>query len=102
MASILGRVARRFASTAVKDHQDHEAAALLWKRLSLFVALPAVVIVGINTYLHELEHHKHEQRPEFIPCEHLGIINKPFPWGDGKHGLLFNKKVNFTRDGYED
>ena len=74
----------------------------LWRNLTYFVALPAVVLVSINTYLVEKEHHKHFKRPEFIAYDHLRIRTKKFPWGDGNHTLFHNKKVNPLPDGYED
>ena len=98
----VGRVVRRFFSSHVKDEQDHQKAAALWKNLSLYVALPSCVLVGINTYLAEKEHREHYKRPEFINYDHMRIINAPFPWGDGKHSALFNKKYVCTRDGWED
>lgn len=48
-----------------------------WKNLSLFVALPCVVLMSVNVGLHM----KHEmdsppERPPFIPYEHLRIRTK--------------------------
>lgn len=92
----------------------------LWKRLSLFVAIPAVGLCMLNTYL---EHQKMTvHRPEFKKYEYLHIRNKRFPWGDGSKSLfhvsltlfssfltrlmsltiLQNPHVNALPDGYED
>lgn len=58
----------------------------LWKRLSFFVALPAVGLCMLNTYL---EHQKMTvHRPEFVKYEYLRIRNKRFPWGDGTKSLF--------------
>lgn len=58
----------------------------LWKRLSLFVAFPAVALCMLNTYL---EHQKMTvHRPEFVKYEYLRIRNKRFPWGDGNKSLF--------------
>lgn len=103
MSGILSRVSRRFASTWHKnDPVATEKSMELWKKISIFGGIPAIFIVSVNTYLAEKEHEEHFQRPEFIPYEHMHIINTPFPWGDGKHPLFFNKKINATRAGYED
>nr|CAD7419879.1 unnamed protein product [Timema poppensis] len=46
----------------------------LWKRLSFFVAFPAVGLCMLNCYLmHQKESH---ERPPFVPYEHLRIRNK--------------------------
>ncbi|CAG2069354.1 unnamed protein product, partial [Timema podura] len=51
--------------------------AKLWKRLSFFVAFPAVGLCMLNCYLmHQKETH---ERPPFVPYEHLRIRNKS-PW----------------------
>lgn len=91
----------------------------LWKRLSFFVAFPAVGLCMLNTYL---EHQKMTvHRPEFVKYEYLRVRNKRFPWGDGtksffhvsfssvdahrtgSDGLIFqNPALNALPDGYED
>nr|CAD7605567.1 unnamed protein product [Timema genevievae] len=74
--------------------------AKLWKRLSFFVAFPAVGLCMLNCYLmHQKETH---ERPPFVPYEHLRIRNKRFPWGDGQKTLFHNPHVNPLPDGYED
>lgn len=65
----------------------------LWKRLSLFVAIPAVGLCMLNTYL---EHQKMTvHRPEFVKYEYLHIRNKRFPWGDGTKSL-FHVSLSFS------
>ncbi|XP_058835099.1 cytochrome c oxidase subunit 6A, mitochondrial-like [Topomyia yanbarensis] len=72
----------------------------LWKKLSLFVALPAVGLCMVNTYLSHRKAHKHE-RPEFVPYEYLHIRHKRFPWGDGTKSFFHNPRINPLPDGYE-
>ena len=48
----------------------------MWKRISLFVALPGVGICWVNAQIKEKEEHEHYVRPEFVPYEHLRIMNK--------------------------
>ncbi|XP_042898369.1 cytochrome c oxidase subunit 6A1, mitochondrial isoform X2 [Parasteatoda tepidariorum] len=82
--------------------KDYEKGVKLWKKLFLFVSLPAVGLCMVNAYLGEKEHLEHFHRPEFIAYEHLRIRKKRFPWGDGNHTLFHNPKVNALPDGYED
>uniref|UniRef100_A0A2I9LNW5 Cytochrome C oxidase, subunit VIa/COX13 n=1 Tax=Centruroides hentzi TaxID=88313 RepID=A0A2I9LNW5_9SCOR len=79
-----------------------EAAMKKWRMLTFLVALPSVGICMVNAYLGEKEHMAHWQRPEFKPYEHLRIRNRPFPWGDGNHGLFHNPRKNALPEGYED
>ncbi|CAL8101271.1 unnamed protein product [Orchesella dallaii] len=96
----LNATAIRRMSAAAGSHGD---STKLWKNISLFVALPCVVVMSVNVGLHM----KHEfecppPRPEFIPYEHLRIRNKRFPWGDGQKSLFHNSHLNPLPDGYEE
>lgn len=58
----------------------------MWKKLSFFVAMPAVGLCMLNTYL---EHQKMTvHRPEFVKYEYLRVRNKRFPWGEGNKSLF--------------
>lgn len=99
---------RRTVSTFVQERIDEEVHALktmvTWRNISLFVAIPAVLITAYSSYVKEMAHMKHHEEhgnPEFLPFTHLRIRNKPFPWGDGNHTLLHNPDVNPLPDGYE-
>jgi len=84
------------------DPRDH-ANPSLWKNISMFVALPAVVITSIYAYMCEKEHMSHPEhtRPPFVAYEYLRRRTKPFPWGDGNHSLFHNPRTNALPDGYE-
>ena len=106
---LLSHQSRRYASTYaenLKAVEEHAASTMvLWKRISLFVALPMVGLVAYNSYKKEEEHHHHVEehgRDPFIPYSHLRIRSKPFPWGDGNHTLIHNPRTNPLPDGYED
>ncbi|XP_023952728.1 cytochrome c oxidase subunit 6A1, mitochondrial [Bicyclus anynana] len=72
----------------------------LWKRLSIFVAGPAIGLGMVNAYLaHQEAPH---ERPEFIAYDYLRIRTKRFPWGDGQKSLFHNPHVNPLPSGYED
>lgn len=54
-----------------------EQTQLLWKRISLFVGLPAIGLAMLNCYLNHQAHHD-EERPEFIPYDHMRIRTKVY------------------------
>ncbi|RZF40463.1 hypothetical protein LSTR_LSTR000342 [Laodelphax striatellus] len=81
-------------------HQEADKARDLWKKITLFVAFPAIAIASANCYVMEISHH--HERPEFVPYEHMRIRTKKFFWGDGNHTFFHNKEVNPLPDGYED
>ncbi|XP_011312015.1 cytochrome c oxidase subunit 6A1, mitochondrial [Fopius arisanus] len=73
----------------------------MWKNLSLFVAIPTVLLGLLNTYLMEKEEEKSTKRPDFKIYEHLRIRNKRFPWDEGQRTLFHNPHRNALPDGYE-
>ncbi|KOC63859.1 Cytochrome c oxidase subunit 6A1, mitochondrial [Habropoda laboriosa] len=84
-----------------RTHKGAEKGATLWRNISIFVGLPLIILSNVNSYLNSQQHHR--ERPEFIAYPYLKIINKPFPWGDGKHSLFHNPKVNYVPGiGYEE
>lgn len=46
-----------------------------WKNVSIFVAVPAILICAYNAWVKEKEHHTHP-RPEFLEYAHLRIRSK--------------------------
>ena len=46
-----------------------------WKRIFLFIGIPSIALVAINTYFTEERHAKHleEHPPAFTPYEHMKI-----------------------------
>ncbi|THV72506.1 hypothetical protein D6D27_09582 [Aureobasidium pullulans] len=70
---------------AVKDHAA--ATSDLWRKLSIYVTIPALLIAGANAYVLWNEHWGHwehmeplEERPEY---PYQNIRTKNFYWGDG-------------------
>lgn len=57
-----------------------------WKKISFFVAIPAVLICALNTYL-KIKDHPHERAP-FIKYDYLRKRDKRFPWGEGNKSLF--------------
>ncbi|KAI1650989.1 mitochondrial cytochrome c oxidase subunit VIa [Daldinia loculata] len=97
---------RRFASTEnafIKERQavkEHAAATTeLWRKISLYVVPPAILLAGVNAYNLYQEHWEHwshlpplEERVEY---PYQNIRTKNFPWGDGDKTLFWNDKVNY-------
>ncbi|KAI9885674.1 MAG: anaphase promoting complex subunit 5 [Watsoniomyces obsoletus] len=75
---------------AVKEHAGKSAD--LWRKLSLYVVPPCLIISGVNAYNLWTEHWEHwehlpplEERPEY---PYQNIRAKAYPWGDGDKTLL--------------
>ena len=95
------KVARRFVHYPFNVKHEHKVNPELWKKISLFVAMPVLVLAAINTYLMEVEHMNHP-RPEFKPYSYLYRRNKPYPWDGGSNKSFFHNPVaNALPDGYE-
>ncbi|EPS36780.1 hypothetical protein H072_9574 [Dactylellina haptotyla CBS 200.50] len=85
---------------AVKAHAAQSSE--LWRKLSLYVAIPALIISSINAYNLWNEHWEHEshappmeERPQY---PYLNIRNKKFPFGDGNKTLFWNDNVNYVKE----
>ena len=48
----------------------------MWKNLTLFVALPVIVLAHINAFLPHADGHVEKHRPDFVPYEYLRIRTK--------------------------
>ncbi|KAL0133533.1 hypothetical protein PUN28_000929 [Cardiocondyla obscurior] len=73
----------------------------LWRTLSLYVALPLVVIMSAVTYIRQREKAK-EPREPYLNLPYMCRRTKPFPWGDGNHTLFHNPLKNpVPPHGYE-
>merc|ERR1712025_1106799 len=71
----------------------HAGGSSMWKKLTFF----AIILANVNAFSGD-----HEEKPEFIPYDHLRIRSKKFPWGDGNKSLFHNPHVNALPDGYEE
>ncbi|KAF2453030.1 cytochrome c oxidase subunit VIa-domain-containing protein [Lineolata rhizophorae] len=84
---------------AVKAHAA--ATSDLWRKLSIYVVIPALLISGANAYRLWNEHWEHwehmpplEERPAY---PYLNVRTKNYFWGDGDKTLFWNDKVNFHK-----
>ncbi|XP_073813736.1 cytochrome c oxidase subunit 6A levy [Musca autumnalis] len=107
MSAILSQIIRRQIATTAQRSSGHAATAgehsggyKLWKRMTFFVAFPAVGLCMLNAYLGHQEH-AHHGRPEFVKYEYLAKRDKRFPWGEGNKSLFHNPHSNALPDGYE-
>lgn len=100
---------RNFENSAIKNAGHgpsataggHQGGYKLWKRMSFFVAVPAIGLCMLNAYLKHQED-PHKPRPEFIKYDHMYLRNKRFPWGDGNRSFFHNPHANALPTGYED
>ncbi|RMZ08664.1 hypothetical protein D0860_04573 [Hortaea werneckii] len=81
---------------AVKEHAA--ATSDLWRKLSIYIVIPAIAIAGANAYRLWVEHWEHkshepplEEQPEY---PYQNIRTKNFFWGDGDKTLFWNPNVN--------
>ncbi|KAA6408231.1 MAG: cytochrome c oxidase subunit VIa [Lasallia pustulata] len=84
---------------AVKAHAA--ATSDLWRKLSIYVTIPCLIIASVNAYNLWTEHWEHwehlpplDERPEY---PYQNIRTKNFCWGDGDKTLFWNDKVNYHK-----
>ncbi|KIY50569.1 COX6A, subunit VIa of cytochrome c oxidase [Fistulina hepatica ATCC 64428] len=98
--STLPKTAKEYFEQQKVHDAHHLQTAELWRKISYFVCLPAILLVSYTAYnkesehKHHLDHLAHEnggaipQPPEY---EYLNRRGKPFPWGN--NSLFFNPKM---------
>ena len=101
-SALMTRLYLRRALSSSAEHSAHQPNPEFWKKVFLYVSVPAIILSAVNTYFLELEHYNHYHRPEFVPYEHLRIRHRRFPWGDGNHSLFHNPKTNPLPEGWEE
>lgn len=94
--------AAKFAEhlNAVEHHA--EGTTSTWKKVSFFIAVPAIVATAINTYFIEAEHAHHREHTKHLTDEewpvpkysYLNIRRIDFFWGDGDKTLFWNTDCN--------
>ncbi|RMY65887.1 hypothetical protein D0863_08804 [Hortaea werneckii] len=84
---------------AVKEHAA--ATSDLWRKLSIYVVIPAIAIAGANAYRLWVEHWEHkshepplEEQPEY---PYQNIRTKNFFWGDGDKVCCFSLLLSLAR-----
>lgn len=84
---------------AIKDHAA--ATSDLWRKLSIYATIPAIVIASVNAWVLWKEHWEHfshlpplEERTQYA---YQNIRTKNFFWGDGDKTLFWNDEVNYHK-----
>ncbi|KAK1758392.1 putative cytochrome c oxidase subunit protein [Echria macrotheca] len=82
---------------AVKEHAA--GTTELWRKISIYGCIPALLLAGWNAYNLWNEHWEHwshmpplEERVEY-PYQNIRTRN--FPWGDGDKTIFWNPTVNY-------
>ncbi|SCU87795.1 LAMI_0D07514g1_1 [Lachancea mirantina] len=96
------KAAAKAFKESLENSQHHaKDTSGLWKKISFFVAAPAITLAAINTYFIEAEHAEHRKHLKHVPdsewptpYEFQNIRSKPFFWGDGDKTLFWNPVVN--------
>ncbi|KAL2054103.1 hypothetical protein ABVK25_005642 [Lepraria finkii] len=82
---------------AVKQHAKQSTE--LWRRLCIYVVIPALILGSLNAKNLWDEHWEHwEHMPpleERVEYPYQNIRSKAYPWGDGDKTLFWNPKVNY-------
>ncbi|KAI9715433.1 MAG: Cytochrome c oxidase subunit 6A, mitochondrial [Chrysothrix sp. TS-e1954] len=82
---------------AVKKHAA--ATSNLWRRLSLYVVIPCLIVATANTLVRWTEHWEHQSHmpPIHLRKEYsyMNIRTKAYPWGDGDKTLFWNDNYNY-------
>ncbi|KAL1582495.1 hypothetical protein WHR41_08828 [Cladosporium halotolerans] len=84
---------------AVKQHAADTSGT--WRKLSIYVVIPSIILAGVNAYRLWNEHWEHwahgpalEDKVEY-PFQN--IRTKNYFWGDGDKTLFWNPKVNYHK-----
>merc|ERR1712023_348847 len=100
MSTVSKNLAGKELLEAKKAEEAHANETFrLWKKISKFVAFPAILLCVYQAINLEMEHSSHP-RADFVPFSHLRFRRAPFPWGDGNHSL-FHSDSNALPEGYE-
>ncbi|KAH8428990.1 cytochrome c oxidase subunit VIa [Aspergillus melleus] len=84
-----------------REAVKHHAAATsdLWRKLSIYAVIPALVLGSLTAYNLWEEHWEHwdhmpplEERTEY-PYQNIRVKN--YPWGDGDKTIFWNSSVNY-------
>ncbi len=92
---------KEFAEKAEGIIKHSKAGSATWKKISFFLAIPAILICAVPVYRIEQEHAKHRKVLKAIPDDkwpaeysYQNIRRKKFFWGDGDKTLFWNEGVN--------
>ncbi|CAL9733547.1 cytochrome c oxidase subunit 13, mitochondrial [Monosporozyma servazzii] len=95
-------VAAKQFQDSLKATESHAGStAGLWFKISMLVALPAILMTSYHVYKVEAEHARHRDHLKHVPdedwprdYEFMNIRSKPFFWGNGDQTAFWNPVVN--------
>lgn len=94
----------QFLESLIHTEEHGEKTAQLWKRIAIFVFVPAIIVTAIHTYFIEMEHAEHRKHMLETPDDQLpkemefqNIRSKDFFWGEGDKTLFWNEGINRHR-----
>ncbi|CAN6640042.1 cytochrome c oxidase subunit 13, mitochondrial [Trichomonascus vanleenenianus] len=82
-----------------REHGVHTAD--LWRKISIYVFIPALLLAGLSTYYVEAEHAEHRKHlnlDEQKIYDFQALKIKDYFWGDGATTMFFNPTVNKKRE----
>ncbi|VEU20856.1 DEKNAAC101733 [Brettanomyces naardenensis] len=92
---------KAFAENAEKIADHSKVGSATWKKVTFFLAVPAIVASGISVFGVEKEHAEHRKHLTALsddqwPQDYLyqNIRRNDFFWGDGDKTLFWNQGVN--------
>ncbi|KAI9500940.1 Cytochrome c oxidase subunit 6A1, mitochondrial [Coemansia spiralis] len=86
-----------FSKESYEASKEHAKTAVeTWRKISLFIALPACGILGYVSTKDEFEHIHHIEHdpPTFTAYPYLRVRRCKFPYGDGDHTPFWNSITN--------
>lgn len=95
------KAAEEFKAELAATEHHAKSTSGLWRKISLFVAAPAVLATAVNTYFVEMEHAHHREHLAHVSdedwpkdYEYMNLRTKPYFWGDGDKTLFWNPVIN--------
>lgn len=92
---------KKFVENYTEKVHHSESITKLWKKLTYFVAIPAILLTAIPVGKVELEHAEHRKHLAHmsddewpVQYDYMNIRNKSFFWGNGDETLFWNPDVN--------
>lgn len=89
----------------IKEYEEKvhhsEGITNLWKKITYFVAIPAILLTSIPVVRTELHHSEHREHLKHLSDEewptqydYQNLRQKKFFWGDGDKTLFWNSDIN--------
>lgn len=100
-AKVDAKAGKAYIENYTEKVHHSEGITKLWKKLTYFVAIPAILLTAIPVTKVEMEHAEHRKHLAHTPdsewpvqYDFQNIRSKPFFWGNGDQTLFWNSDVN--------